>query len=130
MSGNDESVESLCEQLLVAKEAENDARKERIAIEEKIISIVGVKEEGSTTVKGANFKITTTGGLTRKVVDWGVFQDIDRNIAEQMVKTTHALNLTGYRAVAKLHPDIIAMVSKGIEAKPSKPSVKVEVLNA
>lgn len=118
-------TELLCQQLLDAKAEEEKAKKRRIELEESIILKVGVSAEGSVTDSHGSFKVTTTGALTRKVVDWDVFKSIPSDIASQLVKTTHALDISGYRAVEKVRPDLIAIINKGIETKPRKASVKV-----
>jgi hypothetical protein len=120
-----EEFAALCRRLMDAKEQEKQATTARVAIEEQIIAMVGVKPEGSTTVSDDAFKVTTTGAVTRKVTDWDVFTEIPSSIAEQLVKTTHSLNTAGYRAVEKLHPEVIKQLSKGITTTPRKPSVKV-----
>tara|TARA_R110002012_G_scaffold39644_2_gene109565 strand:+ start:1445 stop:1834 length:390 start_codon:yes stop_codon:yes gene_type:complete len=42
-------------------------RETQLDIEERIKALVGVKEEGSISATTDNFKVKTTGGLTRKL---------------------------------------------------------------
>lgn len=69
--------------LLNAKDREAKAKEERIAIEEEIAAIVGVKDEGSYTYKSDLFKFTTTGKVSRKL-DPQKYEQIKERIPEKL----------------------------------------------
>ncbi len=60
-------IDTLSKQLQEAKSAEAKAAQFRREIEQSIIELCGVSQEGSTTFKGEQYKIVTTGKITRSI---------------------------------------------------------------
>lgn len=108
-----------------AKKAENAAREARIAAEEHLISIVGLKEEGTTTVKTEWFKVQTTGKLTRALAQDA---DIPSDIWRMISRVKSELDVAALKKLATTNPDAYREAVKHIITKPAKPSAKVELI--
>ena len=121
-----DELEILAECWQAAKTAEADAREQRVAIEEKIIALTGVKEEGSQTHKVGARKVKVTGKLTRKLLpdEW---ERVAKTIPEALhpVQYKPSLDLKGLRYLEANEPDAYALVAQAIETKPAKPAVEV-----
>lgn len=127
------TLADLAHQLMNAKLAEEAAKRRRVEIEDQIIELADVKEEGSTTVDLANgFKLTTTGKLTYKVTSPGAVEAI-REIARGWtdglcpIKTKSELDETGCKWLRANAPQLWAQIATVIEIKPAKVAVKVGV---
>jgi hypothetical protein len=120
-----------CQAYREAKANEESARNARLASEERILSLVGVKEEGTTTIKTEWFKVATVGNLTRTLLvdELPKVQGlIDQRIYEQVIKYEPKLSVSGLKAVATANPDAYRVLLSAVTTKPAKPTVKVEVL--
>ena len=60
-------VESLCADLIRAKEVESDATEARVAIERQIIDQLGLPDEGSKTSDAGAYKVTVAQKINRKL---------------------------------------------------------------
>ncbi len=120
-------ITELCTQLLAAKAAEGRAKKVRIDLEDKIVKLVGNRPEGAQTVEEGNFKITTTGSITRKM-DWDKWALVKDQISENLwpIKTKVELDETGVKYLLANEPEIYKLLP--IEIKPAKTSVEIKVL--
>ncbi len=58
-------LDQLAQQLETVKTKIKDSRDRQALIEERITALVGVKEEGTISQKTSQWRISTTGGLTR-----------------------------------------------------------------
>lgn len=112
-----------------AKAAEDAARAERIKVEEQIIGVVGVKEEGTVSRKTDWFKLSTTGKLTRSLDD-KAFLAIRSQVPDELspVDFVPKLNLRKLRDLEYNHPDTYRLVASCLITKPAKPAVRVELL--
>jgi hypothetical protein len=120
-----------CQALREAKDEEDKARNARLDAEERILSLVGVKEEGTTTVKTEWFKASTVGNLTRTLLvdELPKVQGlIDQRIYEQVIKYEPKLSVSGLKAVATANPDAYRVLLSAVTTRPAKATVKVEVL--
>lgn len=108
-----------------AKKAESKAREARIAAEEHLISLVGLKEEGTTTVKTAWFKVQTTGKLARSLK---ATADMPDTLYHEITRVKHELDLAKLKQLATTNPIRYQDVCRWIETKPTKPSAKVDHL--
>jgi hypothetical protein len=106
-----------------AKKAEAQAREARIAAEEHLISLVGLKEEGTTTVKTDWFKVSTTGKLTRSVAD-----DMPTEVWRMISRVKSELDVSALKKLATENPDAYREATKYLITKPAKPSAKVELI--
>lgn len=112
-----------------AKKAEKKANEERVQIEEKIIALIGSKEEGSTTAKTDFFKVTTTGALDRKIDDdRALFEELPEEFAKRLLKWKADLSITELRYLQNNEPAIYKIVEKHLTTKPRKVGVKVEAI--
>lgn len=121
------TIEHLCAEWIRAKAAENKAAEERIAIENKIIAIVGAKAEGAETHKIADqWKLTVAGRVTRKM-DWAKWETVKNQIPEALrpVKFKPELDERGVKYLQANEPAIYALLP--IEVKPAKTAVTVEM---
>lgn len=113
-----------------AKAAEDTARLARLAAEERLIALIGCKEEGSTSRKTAYYKVATTGKLTRTLIADRVQEAATAlgELIDTVIQWKPALSLSGLRALEKANPEAYAAMCKAIVTKPAKPAVKVELI--
>ena len=125
------ALDVACQAWRNARYAEDEARKDRLIAEERILSEVGCKEEGATTVKTQWFKVSATGSLTRKLIPEHVTKLralLDIDVLEQVISYEPKLSVSGLKAVAVSNPEAYRVLCSAIVTKPAKPSIKVEVL--
>lgn len=118
----------LVAQFIDAKRAEDEAKKNRLALEERILALAPAKEEGSQTVDvGNGFKVTTTGKLSYKADDLEALREITRSWDANLVpiKTTSVLDETGAKYLRKERPDLWKQVAGVITITPAKTALKV-----
>lgn len=113
--------------------AELDAARARLdAINNQIIKTVGTKDEGSFSVEGDEFKITTRQDIRRSVdpkLAQDVYRSLPRDIADAIFDWKPSLNLKLFRELAKYQADTHALISTAVTSKPSKPSVSVKPID-
>lgn len=130
-AGKNRTPAVLCEEWLAAKKAETKANETRVAIEAEIVAVIGAKPEGSATTNLEDFKVTTTGKLTRTLDD-AVWESIASQIPADLRPVTlvqsYKIDDKGCRWLAENRPELWAIVSKAITTKPAKTAVKVERL--
>lgn len=110
-----------------AKEAEETAKANRIAIEEMIAALIPGPETGqkTVTVKDGS-KLVVTRGFNYKA-------DIEAIKHYQLAfgapitsKTTHALDVKGYEWYRENHPDVFAQIAQHVSVTPKKVSVALK----
>jgi len=121
------TLEDLAKQWKCAKAKEAKANAARIAIEEQIAALTGVKTEGSETHEAGAYKVTVTGKLTYSA-NWLKLDEILPTIplALQPVKVTRALDATGLKFLKLNEPDLYQRLAEGFSAKPAKTSIEVK----
>lgn len=122
------TVEQLAQDYIAAKAAEAAANKQRVAIEEQLISALGAKEEGATTTELTNgLKVTITGKLTYKA-DMPLLMQIAGALPENLrpIKTEVKLDETGAKYLKNNEPEIWAMLAPAITVAPAKTSVAIK----
>jgi hypothetical protein len=121
------TLEDLAKQWKCAKAKEVKANASRIAIEEQIAAMTGVKTEGSETHEAGAYKVTVTGKLTYSA-QWDKLDAILPTIplALQPVKVTRALDATGLKFLKLNEPDLYQRLADGFSAKPAKTSIEVK----
>lgn len=119
------TLEQLCASWMTAKAAETQAASERVAIEDQIIAITGKRDEGAQTVTAANYKITITGKLSRKM-DWQAWENVKAQIPEELrpVKLKPELDEKGVKWLAQHQPDYYRLLP--IEVKPAKTAISIK----
>ena len=115
-----------------AKTAEDQARAARLAAEEHLLDLVGLKgDEGTKSVKTDWYKVSTVAKLTRS---------IDRNKAGELRPLVDEatfysvfvpelkLSVSGLKKLATANPDAYRTLLGAVVTKPAKASVKVELI--
>ena len=119
-------LDELAYWLEVMKEAENEVREARLEIEQELLTLIELKDEGTSTTAGEFFKVSATTSFTRKITDLpGLHGAIGDDIFAQLVVQKHELNLKTLRGLQQFQPELALQASRYIETKPSKPSLKV-----
>lgn len=123
----DWSLETLAEMWREAKQAEEQARKERVALEDAIIAQTGCKDEGSQTCEAGAWKVRITGNINR-TLDADKWREIEPSIPEAMrpVEYVPKLDTKGLRYLENNEPETYRRICEAITAKPGKPSVEVK----
>ena len=123
-----DAMDQLAVEWAAAKEREDDAKAERISVEEKILALHPAKPEGSesfATPGGA--KVTLTGKVTYKV-------DIDKLTAltgswpddVRPVRTKVEADETRLKAIRAESPRLWAQIAPAVETKPAKTGVSIK----
>jgi len=127
------TVDDLATEYLHAKKAVQSAQQRLDDIAGQIVSVVGVKDEGSFSVKGDAHKITTSQTVTRRFTDEKLARDLwmslPKDTAEALIQWKPALSVKVYKDLEKYQPETFEKISRVVTSKPGKPSVKVEVLS-
>lgn len=115
-------------ELMTAKQAEEAARLHRIECEEKVIELVGLKPEGTTSIKTDYFKVATVAGLYRSLAPGGedLIEKEGTAIMDQIIHYRPEVSVSGLKALATANPAAYGRIIKAIITKPGKPAVKVE----
>lgn len=123
-----EAIELLAAKWSNAKQKEEAARDERVAIEQQILAINPAREEGSQTITTpSGVKITTTGKLTYKV-------DIDKltaltgswPIEARPIKTEIKADESKLKVIRAEAPDAWAQIADAITVTPAKTGVAIK----
>ena len=129
---NDASrLDKLAYELELAKVAEQNAKDHRIAIEQQLSEVVGVKDEGSYSLKGDYYKVTTSAGFSRTLDSekWEqVKSRLSSNVVAKIVRTKLELDTRQLKSLQGLDPASYNIVAEAITTKPKKVSVKFERL--
>lgn len=123
-----ELIDQLATAWSVAKEREEEARLERIDIEEKILKLHPAKEEGSETFSTpTGAKVTLTGKVSYKVkLDQLLALTVDWPAEARPVKTVTAADETKLKAIRAESPRLWALIAEAIETKPAKTGVSIK----
>jgi len=123
-----ETLDQLAVEHLEAKKAVAEAKARLQAVDDRIVEIVGLKDEGSFSLEVDFHKITTTQPLTRsvnKTTAQEIYRQLPRDLADGIFDWKPSLNLKLFRQLAKYQPDYHALISKAVTTKLGKPQVKV-----
>lgn len=122
------SLDDLAQDWKAAKRREEDAKEERIKIEQNIAALLPAKEgECTESTKTGFFKVSVSYGFTRKVdadmlkSAWPALKQAQQDA----FRWKPEVSLTGLH---KLDGQLYNEVATMITATPSKPSVKVDAL--
>ena len=129
MLGNNEPpIYDLVDQWLDLKKAEDNAKKERIKIEEEMINFLETKPEGSvTTALEDNTKITVKCGINR-TLDLKAWQRVEKKLIKEVrpIKTKIELDLPKLKKLKEEEPRAYQSISEAITVKPSKPNFTIK----
>ncbi|OOS03249.1 hypothetical protein SAMN02745664_12341 [Moraxella cuniculi DSM 21768] len=122
------TIKELASKWREAKHAEQQANTARLEIERQLIEQIGVADEGITTYQGDDFKVKTTGKITRTLDDAAVSHHWDSLPAEvqSCIKWKPTLDLKRFRALESLRDDLAPVLHQYLTIKPAKPSIAVE----
>ncbi len=126
-----EQIDELASNLISAKNLEESARKNRIYVEERIVSFIGNKSEGSFTAKGDSYSLTTSGKLTRTLLPDhldAVRHDLPDAIFKRLISYKPSLVLKELRYIEANEPEMYAIAAKAFVTKPAKTSVTVKAV--
>ena len=116
----------LAQSWLLAKAAEDKAKKQRLETEKSILEELGDK---SQTVKGNGFKITTSAGTNIKVVDTETIGKMVKTFGDKLpIKAKYDLQKKEFAFLEKANPELASEILSCCVEKPRKTSVKVEVI--
>jgi hypothetical protein len=125
-----ETIEALGKQWLAAKAAEDEAKANRLAVEESIAAAMpATSDESTNKIDIRAMRITVKYGVTRSV-DSDRLQDAWAGLAKEAhgcFKWKAAVDLKALRGVQQLRPDVYATIASYVTVKPSKPSVEVVI---
>ena len=126
-------LDQLAYELELAKQKEHQAREQRMTVEQQLCELVGTKEDGSYSVKGDYYKITTVAGLSRTVdaEKWAIIQrQLPAEITRLVIRSKLEVDTRQLKSLQQLNPAHYQLVAQAITTKPKKVSVKFERLEA
>lgn len=121
-------LQELISDLVIAKLNEEEAKENRIAIEEEIAKLVPGPEIGQKTVNIEGFKVTVKRGFNYKAN----LEEIDKlniwndNPIPVSSKTTRLLDEKGYEWYRNNNKNIFDKISKFVSVTPKKVSITLE----
>ena len=127
MTSNVSELDKLAFELESAKAVEAEAKARRIAIEEQLCEVAGVKTEGSLSASGQYYKVTTSTGFTRTldVKKWdAIAPQVPETIRNKITRTKLELDVRQLKALLDLDPATYSIVAEAVTTKPRKASVK------
>lgn len=127
------NIDQLAAALESAKADEAAATAARIAAENALIALLGVKPEGSATHKSAAYKVTITGNV-RRIVDEAALAAVRERMSAAMFERAFRfkpeVSVSGVRYLQNNEPELYVIAAQAITATPGKPSVRVEAVAA
>lgn len=120
-------IETLATDWLRAKGEEAAANKRRVEIESQLVELIGKKDEGSKTQEVGNFKITTTGKVTRKM-EWDKWELVKEQIPANLhpIKTKEELDEKGVKWLKENQPEFYNLLP--ITVTPAKTAIDIKVI--
>ena len=120
-----EELESLAKfrQKIIDEIAE--LRKLKDEAESRIVELVGLKEEGTTTRRSNSFVVKTVGGLNRKIEtkDYKILEaQLGENFTD-LINVKMDLNLTNFRTA---DDSVVKILMEHMVMSPKKPYIKIE----
>tara|TARA_A100001201_G_C4062973_1_gene193272 strand:- start:732 stop:1127 length:396 start_codon:yes stop_codon:yes gene_type:complete len=120
-----EELESLAKyrQKIIDEIAE--LRKLKDEAESRIVELVGLKEEGTTTRRSNSFVVKTVGGLNRKIEtkDYKILEaQLGENFTD-FINVKMDLNLTNFRTA---DDSVVKILMEHMVMSPKKPYIKIE----
>ncbi len=127
-----EALETLFGALRDAKQFEAEAKADRIAIEGKVLALIGedAPENGSMTLKaGSTGRIAVKFGLSYKA-DVDAIRNLDLPGEVMPLKhnpASYELDKKAYEALRESHPTAFAQIAAHVATKPSKPTLTLKL---
>jgi len=114
----------IAEDLFKAKQAEKQAERDRIALEEELVAVLGKRDEGSKTHTVGGYKVTITGRISRKI-DWEKFDKVSSKIPENLWPVKRTLDETGVKYLANNEPQLYKILAPALTVEPAKTTVQI-----
>jgi hypothetical protein len=125
------TIADACRALQLAKAAENAATANRLHAEQDLLALVGILPAEGTTRREDGGYVAVIQSSIRRNVDSEKLAEIAAQIPEEigkrLIRWKPELETRELRFVQSNEPQIYAIVAQAIEAKPAKPSVRVEL---
>lgn len=125
----EDRIDAFADRIVQLKGEKQDIQNQIDECQEALIEIIGIRDEGSQSFHTERYKVGTTQGITRTLDRTEVVKLADR-LPEDTYKNVFTwkptLELSNYRSLQELAPNLAAMVDDAITSRPSKPAVKVE----
>lgn len=123
-------LQQACEKLAALKLAEHEANLARLAAENEVLALVGqLPDEGTSHHDAPGWRATVTTSI-RRSVDTDKLTEIAAQIPDaigkRLIKWKPELVTRELRFVQNNEPELYSVIAQAIEAKPAKPSVRVE----
>lgn len=122
-------LKPLIDRHVLAKAGLAAARQEMERAEEALLSAVGAKEEGTTSLTVGNYKVSTVGKINR-TLDAGAWEEIRKHVPEplanRLVRYKPEINMRELKFIQTNEPAFYAMVAPAITSKPAKTAVEVK----
>lgn len=124
------TVETMCDDWLVAKKMVKEAQDQLLEIEKELIAALDVPEEGSKTHRANGFKIELKGVVNRKA-DLDLLHTISEEIGKNEpffmppVKVKTELDESAFKKMRTEMPGAYALLCKAVTATPGKTGVTV-----
>ena len=118
-------IDELAIKWSIAKQKEDKASEERVAIEQEILRLAPAREEGSqTTTTAMGVKITTTGKLTYKA-DLAKLVEITKSWPEEARPYKLKADESILKALREQSPEAWLQIAPAVTVKPAKTGVKI-----
>ena len=119
-----------CEDLALAKHDEARCTAVRLEAENRVLELIGdLPAEGTTRAEAGEYVAIVTSAM-RRTVDADKLTEIAAQIPEaigkRLIKWKPELVTRELRYIQDNEPEIYSVVATAIEAKPAKPSVRIE----
>lgn len=125
--GLNESAEMLASEWLEAKRREMQANADRLAIEEKLLQLLPVKEEGSISTKLENgMKFTATSKLNYKVDMEKLLEITQHWGGASPVKTIIKIDETRLKHLRAINAPMWRKLAAAVTVKPAKTTITIE----
>lgn len=122
-----DKIDELALKWSIAKQKEDKARDERVAVEQEILQLSPAREEGSqTTTTAMGVKITTTGKLTYKA-DVAKLLELTQHwpVEAKPIKTEVKADESILKALREQSPEAWLQIAPAITVTPAKTGVRV-----
>lgn len=130
---NSINIDQAAFRLMAAKAAEQRAAAERIAAEEALARLLPQKDEGTVSEKTDQFKVAVTYGLRRTVDEAAldaVRKELPPALFARLFRFKPEVSVRELKYVQNNEPELYAITAQAITARPGKPSVRVELVDA
>ena len=123
------TIDELAFELEVAKAKEASANAARIGAEQRLIELLGAKEEGAETHRGDQYKVTITGVMNRRFdaeALAGVAVQLSPELMGHCVRYKPEPISEGICYLRNNEPEAYAVLATALKVTPGKAQVRIE----